>query len=109
MQASEGRYQLVSLAPPEWSAENLRLHQPDYVLISEFEARDVARIGRPDYRAFMQALQQDYVLLETFSNGPALVGNRNSLPHDMLYICPEVMLWGRKTVVEDELNTGGAP
>ncbi|MCL6533640.1 MAG: glycosyltransferase family 39 protein [Armatimonadetes bacterium] len=109
MQAFEGRYRLVSLAPPEWSAENLRLHQPDYVLISEFEARDVARIGRPDYRAFMQALQQDYVLLETFSNGPALVGNRNSLPHDMLYICPEVMLWGRKTVVEDELNTGGAP
>ncbi len=109
MQAFKGRFRLVSLAPPEWSVENLRWYQPDYVVISEFEARDVARIGRADYRAFMQALQQEYVLMEVFSNGPFLVGNRQNLPHDMLYICPEVMLWGRESVVEDQLDTGGAP
>lgn len=90
-------YRLVSLAPPEWSVENLRLNAPDYLIISEFEARDVARIARPDYRAFMHALQEEYVLLETFSNGPFTLGYRQNFPHDMLYICPEITLWVKRS------------
>lgn len=109
MRSADSTYRLISLAPPEWSAENLRLQRPDYLIISEFEARDVARIARADYIEFMRALQEEYVLVETFSNGPLLLGYRHSFPHDMLYICPETTLWGRKAVLQSQFSHGGAP
>lgn len=89
-------YRLVSLAPPEWNAEALQRVRPDYVLISEFEARDVARIGRADYRAFMQVLEREYELIQHFRNDPPLLRRSPQFPHDMLYICPSVDLWRRK-------------
>jgi hypothetical protein len=87
------RYRLIPLAPPEWNAEALQATLPDYLIISEFESRDVARIGRADYQAFMRIVEARYTLLRTFENQPPLLGRRENMPHDLLYICPKVYIY----------------
>jgi hypothetical protein len=87
------RYRLIPLAPPEWNAEALQATLPDYLIISEFESRDVARIGRADYQAFMRIVEARYTLLRTFENEPVLLGRREDMPHDLLYVCPRVYVY----------------
>jgi hypothetical protein len=87
------RYRLIPLAPPEWNAEALQATLPEYLIISEFESRDVARIGRADYQAFMRIVEARYTLLRTFENEPVLLGRREDMPHDLLYICPKVYVY----------------
>jgi hypothetical protein len=87
------RYRLIPLAPPEWNAEALQATLPEYLIISEFESRDVARIGRADYQAFMRVVEERYTLLHVFDNEPPLLGRRESMPHDLLYICPKVYVY----------------
>jgi hypothetical protein len=87
------RYRLIPLAPPEWNAEALQATLPEYLIISEFESRDVARIGRADYQAFMRIVEERYTLLRTFENQPPLLGRRENMPHDLLYICPRVYIY----------------
>jgi hypothetical protein len=71
------------------------VEKPDYVVISDFEERDVKRIGRADYRAFMAILQREYRLVSQFRNDPYPLAHADSLPHDMLYICPAVQVYAR--------------
>jgi 4-amino-4-deoxy-L-arabinose transferase and related glycosyltransferases of PMT family len=87
------RYRLIPLAPPEWNAEALQANLPEYLIISEFESRDVARIGRADYQAFMRIVEARYTLLRTFENEPVLLGRREDMPHDLLYICPKIYIY----------------
>jgi hypothetical protein len=87
------RYRLIPLAPPEWNAEALQATLPEYLIISEFESRDVARIGRADYQAFMRIVEERYTLLRTFENQPPLLGRQVGMPHDLLYICPKVFVY----------------
>ena len=87
------RFRLIPLAPPEWNAEALQATLPEYLIISEFESRDVARIGRADYQAFMRIVEARYTLLRTFENQPPLLGRRENMPHDLLYICPKVYIY----------------
>jgi 4-amino-4-deoxy-L-arabinose transferase-like glycosyltransferase len=93
MQAAQSRYQLVALAPPEWDVAALQAEEPDYVVISDFEERDVKRIGRADYSAFMAILQRDYRLVRQFRNDPYPLARADSLPHDLLYICPAIRVY----------------
>jgi hypothetical protein len=87
------RYRLIPLAPPEWNAEALQATLPEYLIISEFESRDVARIGRADYKAFMRIVEEHYTLLRVLENEPPLLGRRENMPHDLLYICPKVYIY----------------
>jgi hypothetical protein len=87
------RYRLIPLAPPEWNAEALQATLPDYLIISEFESRDVARIGRADYQAFMRIVEARYTLLRTFENEPPTLGRQAGMPHDLLYVCPRVWVY----------------
>jgi hypothetical protein len=87
------RFRLIPLAPPEWNAEALQATLPEYLIISEFESRDVARIGRADYQAFMRIVEERYTLLRAFENEPPLLGRREDIPHDLLYICPKVCVY----------------
>jgi hypothetical protein len=87
------RFRLIPLAPPEWNAEALQATLPEYLIISEFESRDVARIGRADYQAFMRIVEARYTLLRTFENEPVLLGRREDMPHDLLYVCPKVWVY----------------
>jgi hypothetical protein len=89
------RYRLIPLAPPEWNAEALQATLPEYLIISEFESRDVARIGRADYQAFMRFVEARYTLLRTFENEPPLIGRQSGMPHDLLYVCPKVWVYQR--------------
>ncbi|MCS6919756.1 MAG: glycosyltransferase family 39 protein [Fimbriimonadales bacterium] len=86
-------YRLIPLAPPEWNADALQAAPPEYLLISEFEERDVQRIGRADYKAFMHIVNTRYALWQTFANEPPLLRRKPNLPHDLLYICPVVKLY----------------
>ncbi|MEN3002428.1 MAG: glycosyltransferase family 39 protein [Armatimonadota bacterium] len=95
MHEAPSPYRLVALAPPEWDAEALQRVQPDYVVISDFEERDVRRIGRADYRAFIAALQRDYRLVRVFRNDPRPLARADSLPHDLLYICSSIWVYER--------------
>lgn len=90
---SATRYRLIPLAPPEWNAEALSVTLPEYLIISEFEERDVQRLGRADYQAFMQIVNTRYTLERTFTNEPPLLGRKPSLPHDLLYICPRIKVY----------------
>jgi hypothetical protein len=90
---SATRYRIIPLAPPEWNAEALLATLPEYLIISEFEERDVQRIGRADYQAFMQIVNERYTLEQTFANEPPLLGRKPSIPHDLLYICPRVKVY----------------
>ncbi len=87
------RYRLIPLAPPEWNADALQASLPEYLIISEFEERDVQRIGRADYKAFMQVVNTRYQLVQTFTNDPPLLGRKPTIPHDLLYICPFVKVY----------------
>jgi hypothetical protein len=87
------RYRLIPLAPPEWNADALQATLPEYLIISEFESRDVARIGRADYQAFMRFVEARYTLLRTFENEPVVLGRREDMPHDLLYICPKIYIY----------------
>jgi hypothetical protein len=87
------RYWLIPLAPPEWNAEALQATLPEYLIISEFESRDVARIGRADYQAFMRIVEERYTLLRVFENEPPLLERREDMPHDLLYVCPKVYVY----------------
>jgi hypothetical protein len=95
MREAQSPYRLVALAPPEWDVVALQAEKPDYVVISDFEERDVKRIGRADYRAFMAILQRDYRLVIQFRNDPYPLARADSLPHDLLYICPAVRVYVR--------------
>lgn len=90
---SATRYRLIPLAPPEWNAEALSLTLPEYLIISEFEERDVRRIRRADYQAFMRIVNARYTLERTFTNEPPLLGRKPSMPHDLLYICPRITVY----------------
>lgn len=87
------RYRLIPLAPPEWNAEALQATLPEYLIISEFESRDVARIERADYQAFMRVVEERYTLLRTFENEPPTLGRQAGMPHDLLYVCPRVWVY----------------
>ncbi|GBC92515.1 hypothetical protein HRbin15_00985 [bacterium HR15] len=96
MQEAHSPYRLIALAPPEWDAEALQRVQPDYVVISDFEERDVKRIGRADYRAFTAILRRDYRLVRVFRNDLHPLIRADALPHDLLYICPAVRVYAAK-------------
>lgn len=87
------RYRLIPLAPPEWNAEALQASRPEYLIITEFEARDVQRIGRADYQAFMRIVQDHYARAHTFANEPPMLKRTANFPHDLLYICPTVTVY----------------
>ena len=87
------RFRLIPLAPPEWNANALQATLPEYLIISEFESRDVARIGRADYQAFMRVVEERYTLLRTFENEPPTLGRQAGMPHDLLYVCPRVWVY----------------
>ncbi|MGQ9657762.1 MAG: phospholipid carrier-dependent glycosyltransferase [Fimbriimonadales bacterium] len=87
------RFHLIPLAPPEWNLDALQATLPDYLIISEFESRDVARIARTDYQAFMRLVDARYTLVRTFENEPPLLGRQQQMPHDLLYICPKIFVY----------------
>lgn len=87
------RFRLIPLAPPEWNLDALQETLPDYLIISELESRDVARIERADYRAFMHFVDERYALVRTFENEPPMLGRRQHMPHDLLYVCPKVLIY----------------
>lgn len=77
--------------------------KPDYVVLSSFEIGDLNRLkGLPsppkEYATqleraeeFMDTLQTQYEKWKV--RGPGA----NSLPHDMMYVCPLIEVWKRKT------------
>jgi len=96
MYVARSPYRLIALAPPEWDVSALQRVQPDYVVISDFEERDVKRIGRADYRAFMAVIQRDYRLVRVFRNDPRPLAHADALPHDLLYICPAIWVYATR-------------
>lgn len=83
--------------------------EPDYVVFSNFEAGDVARLIAQSYqplppeaerfRAFLARLQRDYTEISPGADSNplqryALAGRQ---VHDMAYVRPNVYLWKRKS------------
>jgi hypothetical protein len=41
----------------------------------------------------MRIVEVRYTLLRTFENEPVLLGRREDMPHDLLYVCPRVWVY----------------
>ncbi len=95
MQEAKTPLRLISLAPPEWDADALYREKPDYLVLSEFEWRDVARTRNHAYLRFRKWMERDYERIQQFENEPPL-GRSKRFPHDMLYICPKIEVWKRR-------------
>lgn len=88
-----------------WDVRLLTELKPDLIMFSSFESVDLARLSqrkdlKPDvqiqvdrYKAFLQQLDNDYVLDRSYISTVDV----QSLPHDMLYVRPNVYIWKRKT------------
>jgi hypothetical protein len=88
--AGGAHYQLSLLA---FDAARLSQQKPQYVVTSELEWRDKARLRDAGYRAFMTQLERDYELQQKFAGAPALLPGRSFVPHDFLYTDPAVRLY----------------
>jgi hypothetical protein len=77
----------------------LRAEMPAFVMISEFESRDKARLRNATWLEFENALKQNgYFMAQTFTSPtiiPSLPG-RNFVPHDYLYTHPRQDIWQRR-------------
>jgi hypothetical protein len=94
-QAKEVPYVLIPLSPPNWNLERLQSEQPDWVLMSEFEFGDAERLNLPEYRRFMEAVRRDYPVEKRFMRQPFLFPKAGLPPHDLMYLYPEIRIYGR--------------
>jgi hypothetical protein len=91
-------------------AERLKAAQPEYLVLSQYETADLARLMMnsetaklPDVRrfmAFMDIVRRDYEPIFDARNRPALLPPAwlpsGQPPHDWLYPYPEIRIWKRK-------------
>ena len=90
-------YRLV-VGDTEWNADLLKKEKPEYVIVSEFETRDRARLKDPQYYAFENVLDRDYTETHTFNRdqiGSLYPSFGSNLPHDMSYISPSITIYKR--------------
>ncbi|HZH98458.1 MAG TPA: hypothetical protein VEX38_05760, partial [Fimbriimonadaceae bacterium] len=95
----------------DWDVRLLTELKPNYIVFSNFEVGDVARLsgvkGMSDlaklqvdrFRVFHAQLEQDYELIEPGSRGGSLAtmySDASLLAHDMAYIRPILWIWKRK-------------
>ncbi len=92
-------------ADMEWDASVLDDPQPDAVVISDLESQDALRLRRPSAVEFLERLERDYDV-RVFGSRPKLLGipvvSARYLPVDLLYVCPQVRVYTRRTAA-----TGG--
>ncbi|MEO6906977.1 MAG: glycosyltransferase family 39 protein [Abditibacteriaceae bacterium] len=75
----------------------LQQQKPLWFVMSEFEWRDEKRLRPRQYNDFMETLQKEYQLQESYKNHPWLaLPGRASVPHDFLYTNPEIQIYKRK-------------
>jgi hypothetical protein len=90
------RGQSYGLSLLAFDGAKLTQEKPQYVVMSELEWRDKARLRDANYQSFMAQLGRDYKLQQEFAGAPALLPGRAFVPHDFLYSNPDVRLYGRK-------------
>lgn len=86
----------------DWDTRLLTESQPDYVVITSFEANDVARlVGRPARDPVISALteraRQFRDELERRYRLDAVYGTDAPAVHDLMYIRPTIWVWKKKT------------
>jgi 4-amino-4-deoxy-L-arabinose transferase-like glycosyltransferase len=92
--AGGARYGLSLLA---LDSAKLAQEKPQYVVMSELEWRDKARLNDANYQKFRAHLDRDYDLQQEFTGAPSLLPGRAFVPHDFLYTNPQVRLYARKS------------
>ena len=121
---SRGLYQLEAfrvLAPASTppagalTVAQLRLHQPEWVVVSDFQYEDSERLrtGDPSYSdavlALMDELRAAYDLAEEFRPrprlGPLVWWRRGTPPHDWRYYMPTVRVYRRRPGGSNEGST----
>lgn len=90
-QLSGGRYEFVFTGFDGESLQNVR---PEYFVMSELEWRELARLENEPFKKFLRALEQKYLLEESFKNqAPFALPGREFVPHDFLYPNPEIRIY----------------
>jgi hypothetical protein len=93
-------YSLVVDPDGDWSADFLRKKMPSYLVMSSFEYADPLRVNDPSATEYSSVVQRDYLLEQRFSDEPTIFGRRipllPSLPHDMSYADPTVLIYSKK-------------
>ena len=87
----------------DWDIETLERQKPQFVILSEYDYRDLSRLLDPAWTAYMTTLEQGYAQAAVFPSPapPASDGNDydlpiHDLPHDMLYSDPAVVIFRRR-------------
>lgn len=93
-------YLLCVSALEEWDTDFLARESPQYVVTSEFEKVDRIRIKDPSIERYMKYLNKNYKVYKSFNDSPNIMGVKFpifvSLPHDMSYISPEIVVYAKK-------------
>lgn len=88
----------------EFNAGLLKTSSPEYVVMSEFEYEDHMRVGTQAAQEYFSVLKEDYSLTKRFISSPTIFGIRFplpvSLPHDMSYANPTILIYARKDLAE---------
>ena len=85
----------------DWDKRLLTELQPEYIVFSSFEKRDVDRIGSlpspPDeYKIQIERAEEFMDILETrYTRWKVHGWDGGFLPHDLMYIRPEMQVWKR--------------
>ena len=81
--------------------------RPEALVFGTFEMRDPMRIRDRGAERFMQAVQDEYVILQAFNRAPGGPEWTNRAIHDWLYPFPDVFVALRGDLVEG--TAGAAP
>jgi hypothetical protein len=76
----------------------LRREKPECFIVSDLEISDELRLGQPETRALMDALDKDYRKQEfrPLTAWPDLLGPGNP-PEDWLYPAPTLLIYQRRS------------
>ncbi len=87
----DGKFQVASF---DFDAARLLAQRPQWIVSSEFEWREKARLSNVDYLAWQRILDQAYKLAWARKvQAPLALPGRGYVPHDFLYPNPEVRIY----------------
>lgn len=97
---NKSRYRLLTNSEVEWDKSVLTSSKPEYVVISDFEAKDPLRLGDRPAVSYFDELGKSYRRIAQFSSRFYAMGidfgPTEQLPHDLKYMSPTITVYRRK-------------
>ncbi len=80
-----------------FNTARLQSERPTWLVVSEFERMENARLARAPYLQWAEVLERGYSPAQKWKvQAPLALPGREYVPHDFLYSHPEVQVWKRR-------------